>query len=307
MSLIKKDFLMNYFGFETIEDLTQQFEDIIVESETDDDYLLCNDLKLYNNLNEEYMKTVTEPVNTSVLITKTNECKSTNINELFENYELININFNKCVTGYHLINSSSINETIWEDINSIIFSSSGIEIYSKSEGSHLSGMDINCSLGKISNKSAKYSNNKKSFDISSYRLTTVCSNKKCGSPNEIIEEINRRKNFDYYSFIIRDESDTDNISYDWLLIPSNYLILDPSSYSWQPTIGKRGKNKDTQVGWNTNTINGCKMSITFSMSSQLWIHIEMREEVKQFIIARTTVKNKPKYNYINLLDKLNML
>ena len=167
-------------------------------------------------------------------------------------------------------------------------------------------MDINCSLGRISNKSAKYSNGKKSIDISSYRLTTVCSDKKCGTPKEIIEEINKRKNFDYYSFIVRDETDNTHISYEWILIKSNYFVLDPSSYIWEPTIGKRGKNKDSQVGWNTNEINGCKMSVTFSMSSQLWIHIEMREEIKKFIVATAIVENKPKYNYIDLLDKLNI-
>jgi len=48
------------------------------------------------------------------------------------------------------------------------------------------------------------------------------------------------------------------------------------------------------------------MSITFSMSSQLWIHIEMREDIKKFIIASAIVENKPKYNYIDLLDKLNV-
>jgi hypothetical protein len=220
---------------------------------------------------------------------------------------VINSNFNKCVEGYHLINSSAINETIWEDINATVFSVSGIEIYSKSDGSHLSGMDINCSLGGISNKSAKYSNNKKSIDISSYRLTTVCSEKKCGTPIEIIEEINKRKNFDYYSFIVRDETDSNLIHYDWLLIPSNYLVLDPTSYNWEPTIGKRGKNKDTQVGWHTNEINGCKMSITFSMSSQLWIHIEMTEEIKKFIIASAVGEKRSKYNYIDLLNKLNSI
>lgn len=230
-----------------------------------------------------------------------------NINDICENVELIDVNFKKCVKCYHLINSSSINETIWEDINSIIFSSLGIEIYSKSDGSHLSGMDINCSLGRISNKSAKYSNNKKSIDISSYRLTTVCSENKCGTPEEIIEEINKRKNFDYYSFIVRDESDSENISYDWLLMPSNYLILEPSAYVWEPTIGKRGKKTNTQVGWNTNKINGCKMSITFSMSSQLWIHIEMTQDIKKFIISSAIVENKPKYNYIELLDKLSSI
>ena len=104
-----------------------------------------------------------------------NEVKS--ITTICENSELINVNFEKCVKGYHLINSSPINETIWEDINATILSSLRINIYSKSDGSHSSGMDINCSLGRISNKSAKYSNNKKSIDISSYRLTTVCSEK----------------------------------------------------------------------------------------------------------------------------------
>ena len=227
------------------------------------------------------------------------------IEDVCDNLEMIDVNFKKCVKGYHLINLSPINETIWEDLNAVIFASLGIEIYSKSAGSHSPGMDINCLLGGISNKSAKYSANKKSIDISSYRLTTVCSEKNCGTPSDFIQEINKRKNFDYYSFIVRDEtSDNENISYDWLLIPSNYIVLDPSSYIWQPTIGKRGKNKEMQVGWNTNEINGCKMSITFSMSSQLWIHIEITEDIKKFIIASATVSNKPTYNYIQILDKL---
>ena len=117
------------------------------------------------------------------------------------NIELICTNFKKCIQGYHFVNTSPINETIWEDINAIIFVSSGINIYSKSDGSHSSGMDIHCSLGRISNKSAKYSNNKTYIDISSYRLTTICNEKNCGTPIDFITEINRRKNFDYYSFI----------------------------------------------------------------------------------------------------------
>jgi hypothetical protein len=219
------------------------------------------------------------------------------------NIELLDINFKKCVKGYHLINSSPINETIWEDVNSMIFTSSGIDIYSKSNGSHSSGMDIDSFIGKISNKSSKYSKNKKNINISSYRLTTVCNEKDCGKIDKIIDEINKRKNFDYYSFIIRDEFDN-KIKYDWYLIPSNYHILNPSSYIWKPTIGKRGKKNDIQIGWSTNDINGSKMSISFSMSSQLWIHIEITEEIKQFIIATVTVENKPKYNYIQLNDLL---
>jgi len=240
----------------------------------------------------------------AVAVSNENKSSISNVEHLC-NMESVNINFNKCINGYHMINSSPVNETIWEDLNAVIFTSLGIEVYSKSDGSHSPGMDIKCALGNVSNKSAKYSNNRKSIDISSYRLTTVCSEKTCGKPEEIIKEINKRKNFDYYSFIVRDENpNSETIHYDWLLIPSNYITLDPASYSWEPTIGKRGKNKDAQVGWNTNEINGCKMSITFSMSSQLWIHIDMTEDIKKFIVASADVKNKPLYNYIELLEKL---
>ena len=218
---------------------------------------------------------------------------------------LIDENFKKGIAGYHLVCSDPINETTWEGINAIVFAKSGIDVYYKSSGSHSSGMDIHCALGRISNKSAKYSSGKRSIDISSYRLTTVCSEKECGTPEAIIDEINRRKNFDYYSFIVRDETtSSEHISYDWLLIPSNCLVLTPSSYVWERTIGKRGKNKNAQVGWNTNEINGCKMSISFSMSSQLWIHIEMTEEISKYIVASATVEKKQKYDYIQLFDMI---
>ena len=229
------------------------------------------------------------------------------LTDVCTNLALLRANYVKCFQGYHLINSSPINETIWEEINSLIFTSSNIPVYSKSNGSHLSGMDINCLLGRISNKSAKYAKKRQSIDMSSYRLTTVCNEKNCGSISNIIQEINNRKNFEYYSCIIRDEiynkeKEEKSIIYDWLLIPSNHIVLDPSSYIWEPMIGKRGKNKDEQIGWNTNEINGCKMSITFSMSSQLWIHIEMTEDIKQFIIESTTINTNPLYNYIQLVD-----
>jgi hypothetical protein len=226
-------------------------------------------------------------------------------NVILENRELIQENFKKCVKGYHLLNTSPINETIWEDLNALIFSSSGIDVYSKSDGSHQSGMDIHSSVGNISNKSAKYSHNKNNISISSYRLTKICSEKNCGTYEEIIQEINNRKNFDFYSLIVRDEtSDPNNINYDWFFIPSNYAPLDPSGYQWQPTLGKRGKKIDTQIGWHTNEINGYKMSVTFSMSSQLWIHIVLNEEIKNFIIASSSTNKIPLYNYIEIADKL---
>jgi hypothetical protein len=209
--------------------------------------------------------------------------------------------FKKELKGYHRINQPPVKEAIWENILAMILKTLKVNILSESNGSHSSGMDIDCSLGSFSNKSSKYNRNK-DFDISSYRLHTVCNEVSCGSQTKIIEEINKRKNFDYYAIVVRDETDKKNIRYDCLMIPSNYRIFDPASYTWEPTIGRTKK----QMGWNTNVINGCRMKITFSMSSQLWIHIKMTEELKKFIVASAVVENKQtlKYSKVNELFDL---
>ncbi len=105
-------------------------------------------------------------------------------------------NFMKCVTGYHFINTEPINETVWEAINSQVLELSGCSVQHTSSGSHSSGRDIICGLGGLSNKSAKYAKKGTEFAISSYRLTTVCSDKDCGNVESIVKEINSRKNYD---------------------------------------------------------------------------------------------------------------
>jgi hypothetical protein len=211
-------------------------------------------------------------------------------------------NFAKCVKGYHLVNDDPIKETPWEDINAIILNASGCSVKSQSNGSHKSGGDLSCSLGNFSNKSTQYKNKNTSFEISSYRLTTVCSDKTPGNIEEIIAEINKRKDFAFYSIIVREDTDT-QILYDWYLIPSDFPALNPASYIWNPKIGKTGKNKGSTTGWETNTLNGCSMSITFSMSSQLWIDVTITEEMKKFIVGTSRVDRGRKFNYIQLYDK----
>jgi hypothetical protein len=211
-------------------------------------------------------------------------------------------NFTKCVKGYHLINDDPIKETPWEDINAQVLSTSGCSIDAQSNGSHKPGADLLCSLGALSNKSTQYESNNKSFKLSSYRLTTVCSDKTPGKIENIIDEINSRKNFKYYSIIVRDEKEKE-FQYDWYLIPSDYPQFNPSSYKWMSKIGKQGKNKGSITGWETNTINGSSMSITFSMSSQLWIDIVITEEMKKFIISSCNVNKGRKLNYIKLYER----
>jgi hypothetical protein len=212
--------------------------------------------------------------------------------------------FNLCVQGYHLINSDPIKESVWESINAQVLVASGIQVSEQSNGSHSSGSDISCAIGNLSNKSAKYEDSSRaSFSISSYRLSSVCSAANCGTIPEIVAEIDKRKNFEYYSVIVREE-DSMKYHYTWYLIPSDYAPLNPHSYDWAPSIGKRGANKGKQVGWETNTVSGSTMKISFSMSSQLWMHLAITEDMDKFVVGRATAPSQKRYNYIELFGML---
>jgi len=213
-------------------------------------------------------------------------------------------NFQKCVQGYHFINSEPLNETVWETVNSQVLIVSGCEVQNTSSGSHSSGRDIVCALGGISNKSAKYSKGKTEFSISSYRLTTVCSDKDCGNVEAIVNQINSRKNYEWYSFIVRNETDA-AFEYDWYMIPSGEPILSPECYTWEPVYGQRGKNSGQQIGWQTNELNGSQMTIRFSMSSQLWISIKVTEDLKKYIVSSCTVSRQAKFNYLQIYQMFN--
>ena len=230
-------------------------------------------------------------------------------NELKADFDIY---FKKCVQGYHMINDDPIKESPWEDINAQIFGASKCPVELKSNGSHKSGADIKCSLGSFSNKSTKYEAGEKSFKISSYRLTNVCSDKDNGTAEGLVEEINRRKNFNYYSIVVRKEEEGAKMRYDWYLIPADYTALNPSSYEWSLKIGKQGKNKDSPVGWETNTTSskeggrsptdGSSMSCTFSMSSQLWMEVAVTDELKKYIVSSCEVAIGRSMNYIQLWD-----
>ncbi len=222
--------------------------------------------------------------------------------------------YSLCIKGYHMLNSDPIKEAVWEQINSQIFKHLGIQIIGQACGSHSPGCDIETDKGKFSNKSAKYEAKGAEFSISSYRLTAVTSADSLGTAEEICAEINKRKNFDYYSVILREELPNNGFKYDWLLIPSDYPAFNPENFEWVPTIGKRGKNVGKQIGWETLKGNGetlkgngetlkgnASMSISFSMSSQLWIQIKVTEELKKFIVASTSYNGlQPKIDYITL-------
>lgn len=203
-----------------------------------------------------------------------------------------------------MLNSDPIKEAVWEQINSQIFKHANINVVSQACGSHNPGCDIETDQGKFSNKSAKYESKGTSFSISSYRLTAITSAENPGTIEDICAEINKRKNFDYYSVILREELPNGGFKYDWLMIPSDYPAFNPGNFKWEPVIGKRGKNTGKQVGWETtNSISGvdASMSISFSMSSQLWIQLKVTEELKSFIVATTTYDGTvPQMDYITL-------
>jgi hypothetical protein len=207
--------------------------------------------------------------------------------------------FQQHLTGYHYINEEPLKEAAWEDINAQILKAAGCTVTSQSGGSHKPGADLCSSIGALSNKSTQYDAGKRSFKISSYRLTTVCSDKSPGSVDAIQEELDRRKNFDAYSILVRSE-EAEHLEYDWYLIPADCPALNHRSYTWVPKLGKIGKNKGAVTGWETNTVEGSSMSITFSMSSQLWMEVQVTDELKSFIVGSCRVKKGRKISYLDL-------
>lgn len=217
--------------------------------------------------------------------------------------KIVSDTFYKCVSGYHLCNIQPISEKKWEEINYTILNNLDIKISSVSNGNHFSGTDIECSIGNLSNKTTKYTKNY--INISSYRLTSVCNIGDNGSIDKIFKEIYSRNNFDYYSILARNESNNNNIEYVWYMIPKDYYYFDVKNYNWNPKYGKYGKNKNKQIGWETNKIDGNYISITYSLSSQLWFHLNFLN-LDNFIVSKVKITNIIKYDYIQLFNKLTL-
>jgi hypothetical protein len=202
----------------------------------------------------------------------------------------ISSNFSRAIAGFHALFNSPCKESIWEDVSESVLTASGCVVTEMAAGGHAPGRDMVCEpFGGLSNKSGTYSSDRTDVNVSSYRLTTVCNATNNGTPEAICAEINRRKNFQYYSLIVREETPTE-FRYDWFLLPADLAAVNPSAYEWTPTVGQRGANAGAITGWKTNQINGSSMSITFSMSSQLWMRIHLTDEIKQeYLVGSKTV------------------
>ncbi len=212
----------------------------------------------------------------------------------------------KILNAYHYIHDEVIKESNWESINAEILRAANYEVHSEAEGSHKSGADIDCTFGSFSNKSSKYEKAQKSFKISSYRLTKVCKADGTDCIDAIKKEINDRKNFQFYSIIVRNETGSKGnkkIQYDWYLIPADHPIFDPATYTWSPLKGKTRATADKIQGWTTEPVNGCKMSISYSMSSQLWIDVAVTDELKKCLIASTTIEHGKKLSFLDIYNK----
>jgi len=132
--------------------------------------------------------------------------------------------------------------------------------------------------------------------MSSYRLTTVCSDTNPGIKKEILSEIEKRdESFDYYSILFKDETIENNrtVIYRWCIIPKDYHIFNVRKYPMVQTVGKRGKKKGNIIGWQSKYFN-----ITFSMSSQLWFHFNFKD-IKRYVIAEVEIDRRttPELSY----------
>jgi len=207
---------------------------------------------------------------------------------IFIKYRTLQPQFTSVIKGYHLINTTPIKESVWEEINCDIVRHSCI-VTDQANGNHKSGKDNRFDNINISNKSTKQNGN--TVSISSYRLSSVCSDKNNGNSQDILNEIEKRdKSFDYYSFLVRDERENSTIIYKWYIIPKDCYLF--KIHSLTHKLGKIGKKKDKIVGWKSKYC-----SITFSMSSQLWFHFNI-EDIQKYKICQTEIDNsKPKLDY----------
>lgn len=219
-----------------------------------------------------------------------------NIYALSKKFKTLQPTFDTVIKGYHIINKAPIKESVWEEINCDIVRNI-CSITGQSNGNHTSGKDNIFDNICISNKSTKTDGNKVS--ISSYRLTSVCSDKNNGNSQDILNEIKKRDNsFDYYSMLIRNEKENLIIEYMWYIIPKDYYIFKINNLT--PKIGKQGKKKNLIVGWETKYCD-----ITFSMSSQLWYKFDIKD-IEKYKVCSTEIDNsKSKINYSQIFHSFN--
>jgi|TARA_B110000285_G_scaffold198446_1_gene230905 hypothetical protein len=220
---------------------------------------------------------------------------SENNDPFYNKCKTLHKEFNDVIKGYTMINKTPIKESVWEEINCNIVC--GVcSITDEANGNHTSGKDNRFDNLNISNKSTKTNGN--NISISSYRLSSVCSDKNNGNVQDIISEIEKRdSSFDYYSILIRNEKEHAMIEYMWYIIPKDCHIFKINELT--PKLGKNGKKKGEIVGWESKYCN-----ITFSMSSQLWYNFNIID-IEKYKVCSTEIDNsKPKINYSQIFNLL---
>jgi hypothetical protein len=201
--------------------------------------------------------------------------------------------FQREIKGYHLINKDLINGEAWEELNRNIVKHK-CEVVDGASGNHKSGKDNKFNDWNISNKTAKIKENGE-IDISSYRLTSVCSENYIGKTYEIIKEIETRdKSFEYYSILLKKEQTSNgHIKYFWCIVPKDYYIFNVNKYPLKKMLGKKGIRKGNVIGWESKYFK-----ISFTMSSQLWFSFSFKE-IQKYIIAEVDIDKTyiPKLTY----------
>lgn len=212
----------------------------------------------------------------------------------------LNNRFRNELAGYHLFNEESVKEATWEEINRNLVRGI-LQVSDAANGNHLSGKDNQFGVWGISNKTAKETGS--NLKISSYRLTCVCSDKDPGKIEKIQEEITRRDgSYEFYSLLVRKETDDGDTEYKWFVIPKTCSVINPCTFEWQPKLGTRGNKKNQQVGWKSEN-----MEISFAMSSQLWLTVPIAE-ISRYQICSTTIENSQKktMSYADIFARLSL-
>jgi hypothetical protein len=199
------------------------------------------------------------------------------------------------IQGYHLLNRKLKGEDCEQILADIV--KDFVNVSDQANGNHKSGKDIRINdMWDLSVKSVKTTNNGGKISASSYRLTTVCSLLDPGDPDIIRKEIEERdRSFDHCAIFARTELPDNTLKYIMYMIPGSH-VTEMISGEFKPMIGKEGKNKGIQIGWETKD-----MRIIFSMSSELWLDFKT-VDIEQYEVATVCVdvSSPPKYTHADV-------
>jgi hypothetical protein len=187
----------------------------------------------------------------------------------------------------------SVKGEVFEQLLFEAATEAGLNVKDFTPGSHSPGADMTIQDEGLSLKTSIVTTTTDTVKISSYRLTSLFND--AFKPLDMLAQsaliVNRidkdRNNFDYYMLLVRVTKRKATECYDVYKIPTGFLKA--GKLEWTPKCTRSKKQN-----WAASSRDEpYTMTITESMSSQLWIQVKL-SAIKEFLFVTIPIKTVPK-------------